>query len=357
MLHGLEDCVTLDQSVRSVPVDALEAVTTGIFRALGCPGDEPSIIAEELVNADQMGLHSHGVLRIQEYVEAAQTGQVTPGGACKVVREFGGAILIDGGGNYGQVAARFALTLAMEKVRTSGVVCLVTRNCHHFGRIGSLSERAAAHDLICIATVAVDLPGPVAPWGALEGVLGTNPFSYGVPLDDGAVVTDFATSTIAEGVVRLAAQSGNQLPEGVLMDATGEPTTDPQALYASPRGAILPFGGRQGYKGYALNLLPELLAASLAGYGPHDSTRPANVLFLVLVDPAAFLPVSEFKKHAGDSARVVKQARTAPGSRVLLPGEREFEHRDAHGDVVEVATTTLLEIRQIAQQLDVAVDV
>ncbi|MDO8210331.1 Ldh family oxidoreductase [Conexibacter sp. CPCC 206217] len=342
-----------DETV-NLPIERLTETVERVFEAVGSPPQEAAVIAEELVGADRMGLHSHGCARVGEYVAAAQSGRVVPGGPCTVAHDTPSAALVDGASNYGQVVGRFALDVAARKAAETGVACVVTRRSHHVGRVGSLMERATGRDLISIATVAVGLPGLVAPWGAAEGVLGTNPFAYGVPYAEGEVVTDFATSTSAEGAVRLAHERGQRLPEGILVDADGEPTTDPGALFVDPPGALLPFGGVLGHKGYALNILPELVAAALAGYGAKDPERPSNCLLLVVIDPAAFLPVAQFKALAGESVELIKGARPRHGQRVMLPGERETEHAAAGGATATLARTTVEQIEAAAAQLGVA---
>ena len=61
------------------------------------------------------------------------------------------------------------------------------------------------------------------------------------------------------GPVRVAARDGG-MPPGLLIDAEGRPTTDPNVMLADPRGALLPVGG---HKGYGLMLACELLAGIL----------------------------------------------------------------------------------------------
>jgi hydroxycarboxylate dehydrogenase B len=342
----------------SVPVEVerLGRFVAGVFRAIGCPADEADIVAADLVAADRMGLHSHGSARVGEYVNAARSGEVVAGGACTVVSEVGGSVLIDGGANYGQVVARFAFEIGAERARGSGVSCVVTRNSHHLGRVGALVERAAQANLIGIATVAVGLPGLVAPWGGAEGLLGTNPFAYGVPLEEGSVVADFATSTMAEGAARLALRDGRLLPEGMFIGPDGQPSTDPHDLFGDPPGALLPFGGPVGYKGYALNILPELVAATLAGYGPQDPARPSNCLFLVLVDPSAFLPAGQFRSLATGAANLITSVRPLPGAEVLLPGEREHRHFLANRDRVGLPRSTCDELTAIGDEFGIRPD-
>ena len=305
-----------------VAVEPLTRLVTEVFAAIGCPADEAAIVAEELVLADCMGVHSHGISRVGEYLDEVRSGGVVPGGPCALVGDFQGTAIVDGGNNFGQVVARFALDVGAERAHEHGVSCTVTRNCYHLGRIGAISEQAAKAHLICFATIAGGFPGIVAPWGGIDGVLGTNPFSYGVPLSSGAVVCDFATSTMSEGATRLAFRDGKQVPEGTIIAADGRPSTEPRDLFGDPPGALLPFGGPVGYKGYALNILPELVAATLAGYGP-DPGRPSTCLFLVLVDPGAFLPMEQFLSLAGGETELIKSSRPRPGEEVLLPGERE----------------------------------
>jgi hydroxycarboxylate dehydrogenase B len=337
-----------------VDLGELRAVVSRIFTAVGCPDNEAEVIAQELVTADQMGVHSHGVVRVSEYLDGVEAGRVTPGGKCSVARESAAAALVDGGGNFGQVVGRFALAVAAQKARETGTACVVTRGCYHLGRVGALMELATRDNLIAIATVAVGVPGLVAPWGAAEGVLGTNPFAYGVPIEGGAVVTDFATSTSAEGAVRVAHRDGISVPDGTLIDADGNATNDPAALFSDPPGALLPFGGALGYKGYALNLLPELIAAGLAGYGADDPTRPSNCLFLVVVDPAAFLPLNRFKELVQTSIRRVKNARPRRGQTVLLPGELEAQRFARSSSSVLLSPAILVEVDRSARRVGVA---
>ena len=69
-------------------------------------------------------------------------------------------------------------------------------------------------------------------------------------------VLDFATSIVAGGKVRVAKNKGEQMPEGYLLDNQGKPTTDPNAMFTSPKGAIRAMGVSAGL----------MLVLGLAGY-------------------------------------------------------------------------------------------
>ena len=333
----------------TVPVAALERVVTAILRARGARSEHAECVADDLVLADRSGVPSHGVARVGEYVQAIDDGRIRLDADVSVVARSPATVALDGGGGFGQVVGREALAQALDLAAASGSGLVVARNSHHIGRIGAISEAGAAAGKLVLAFVAVGIPGPVAPLGGSEGRLGTNPISYGVPAGAGEVVADFATSSMPEGVVNRYRRLGEQLPEGVLVDADGRPTTDPAALYADPAGAILPFGGPWAHRGYALNLMVELFAGTLAGYGPQDPNRPSNCLFLLAVDPGALLPGTEFRSLAGATAEFVTSSAPAPGTSVQVPGGPEAAARQRHRDSVPVDGVTLAGLNGLAR--------
>src|SRR5208283_5738186 len=113
------------------------------------------------------------------------------------------------------------------------------------------------------------------------------------------------------------------VPEGCLLDGQGQPTTDPQAFYASPPGAILPLGG---HKGFALGVIVEVLAGALSG---GSCSRPgtkavSNNLLAIVIDPPRLRARADFDQDLADFTAWVKSARTvAPDGEILMPGEPE----------------------------------
>ena len=127
----------------------------------------------------------------------------------------------------------------------------------------------------------------VAPHGGRAPRVGTNPFAVGMPRQgQEPVIVDFATSRLAVGKIRVALNTGASLPDGVLIDGAGEPTNDPATHFATPKGAILPFGE---HKGWALAFACETLAAALTGgtvqKGPKLRNAVVNCMLSILIDP------------------------------------------------------------------------
>lgn len=330
-----------------------------IFGSIGAPEDQANLVARELVRADQMGVHSHGVIRIPEYVHASERGDLKPGAAIEIVRESPTTAIVDCGRNFGQVGAHRAVEVAIQKARESSIGCVITRNCHHTGRVGAYAEAAARQDMLCLATVTVRRRGHfVTPWGGTQGRLGTNPIAYGIPTDGLPVVTDFATSVIPEGAVRVALKTGARLPEFAAVDSHGSPILDPAMFYGPPVGALLPFGGNVGYKGYALALLAEVLGGALAGYRAEDETRSANGVWVLVINPEAFLPLKEFKRLTSELVKYMKSSPPASGNdQVLVPGEREFRRLAEADGAVSVDSESWTQIMRTAEKLGIAVDI
>jgi hydroxycarboxylate dehydrogenase B len=345
---------TARPDVTALPASAAAELAAAIFEAIGSPPAEATLIAQELVTANLIGIASHGLMRVPEYVKAAAEGDVKPGAEATIVAETASTAVVDCGRNFGQVGAYRALDVAIGKARETGVGCVVTRNCHHAGRLGAYPEAAARHGLLCLATAAVRPKGHfVVPWGGTEGRLGTNPIAYGVPTGNAPIVTDFATSVIPEGEVRQALEAQKPLPDLAAIDATGKPTTDPSKFYGPPKGALMPFGGSVGYKGYALGLLAEILGGALGGFSVRDTQRSSNALWLLVIEPTAFLALDEFKNLADDLIAYVKSSPAVPGGEVLVPGEMEERERLAADGTVFLASDEWASILAAARALGI----
>jgi LDH2 family malate/lactate/ureidoglycolate dehydrogenase len=143
-----------------------------------------------------------------------------------------------------------------------------------------------------------------------------------VPSGKGPIVLDMATSTISNGKILQARNTGAALPEGAVLDATGQPTTD-----ARKAEILLPLGGP---KGTGLALMFEMLASVLAGapiqaraLGPEKRTRHTGNTAMFTIDIETFRTLSDFENDADALTAIVKALpRQAGFDEILLPGER-----------------------------------
>jgi len=310
----------------------LEELTAAIFQKHGAPETEARVVARLLVEADLMGLHSHGILRIPQYVGDIRQGTIIPGAELKVKQQTPTAILVDGQWNFGQVGASRAVELAVACAREQGLACASLRRCRHVGRVGAYTEMAAAQH--CVALAACSTAGQghwVAPFGGREGRLGTNPLAFAAPTMGFPISMDFATSALPEGRVRYYRDTGQPLPPECLVDKEGKPTLDPKDLYApgrKPLGAILPFGGWQGYKGFGLGLMAQIFSSLIGepAWMAQGLEAHGNNVWLLVIDVGRFMENEVFRAELEGLIGYVRSSALAQGStRVMMPGQREFE--------------------------------
>ncbi|BCX03905.1 MAG: dehydrogenase [Candidatus Roseilinea sp.] len=306
-------------------------VCTRLFAAHRAPEDEARIAAEELVESSLLGFDSHGVMRASQYAQDIREGRIRPGSPITIAKQTPTTAIVDCGFNFGAVSARRMVEVACEKAQ-GGIACVVSHNSHHVGRLGAWVQRIAERDLIGLAFVNNTRGGhSVAPWGGREGRLGTNPLAWAVPVaaDSTPIVMDMATCMMPEGKIRVHLHAGKPLPPGIIVDAHGRPSTDPKVFYGPPRGAILPFGGQYGYKGFGLALLVELLGGVLAGYTPSQPQPHVNGLCLIAINPEAFCGAQTFKALVEDLRAYVVNTPTMAGfDEVIMPGAIDFRIRE-----------------------------
>ena len=269
---------------------------------------------------------------------------------------MGAITKVDAQHSFGQVAAKFAMEVSIDKAQTHGLAATALLNSNHVGRVGEWVAMAAEANMIGLAFCNGGSPGGlVAPHGGIERKLGTNPFAAAVPINGRSpFILDFATSVLAEGKVRVARNKGVELPDGIILDNKGQPSTNPHDLYN--QGMLLPAGL---YKGFGLSLLIEMLGGLLTGMGspalPDYKLFRNGVVFLVLaIKP--FRPLADFLLETAQLAQSIKNTQPAAGvDAVLLPGEPEEQtavRRRASG--IPLDETTWAQITTVAHQLNVS---
>ena len=341
---------------RRIALPDLESVVRSIFERCGMPAGHAALLAESLAVADLTGVHSHGVLRVPEYVKKLRGQGVDPQGNPRVVRDSGGALLIDGGNSMGQIAGAFAMRAALERARVVNVAVAAVRSSNHCGAMAYYARMALAEDMIGLATTNA-LP-TMAPWGGAERILGINPLAVAIPAgEETPIVYDAAFSGSSVGKIRVYRQKGLAIPDTWAYDRAGRPTTDPAVAL---EGLLQPIGG---YKGTSLALVMGILSAVLSGASCgtalgslQDGPRPgADGHFFLALKVAAFLDVAAFKQAIDGVIRELRQCRRAPGvDRIYSPGELEAETEAAYRrDGIPLNDQTLEGILTAARELGV----
>jgi uncharacterized oxidoreductase len=324
----------------AVQARPLERFSEHVFAALGADPDVAAEVARHLVMANLAGHDSHGVQRLKMYVDWADKGMVVPAARPEVVRETPVSVLVDGHRSFGHFSTLYLLRHCMDKADSTGLAVGVLRNPTHTGRMGTYSEAAVERGLICIATVGSSWAGHglVAPFGGVGRTLGTNPWTIGIPAGPGEppFLYDAATSTIAEGKVRLASFKGVPVAEGTVVDPSGHSTTDPEQLYQG--GSLVPLGGTlAGHKGTAFSVAAALFGAlgMIAGDEPDPAGAEKDYegvggAFVLVLSPSLFGDPAEYRRLVGQTLAELNATIPAAGvSEVVNAGEPERRSRRA----------------------------
>jgi uncharacterized oxidoreductase len=335
----------------------LREYTRAIFVAAGAPDEVAERMGKSLVDSNLAGHDSHGVIRISQYIREIGEGQLDPKARPEVVRRGPAWALVDGKWGFGHEAARFAMAQAIEIGREAGVAAVSAVRCNHIGRLGEWGEQAAAAKMIGFGCVSFGNPGGfwVTPWGGAGRALSTDPITIGAPRADApALLLDFATSASPEGKVRVARDKGATLPHGVAVDKAGNPTNDPNDVYAG--GALLPAAA---HKGYALGFMVEVLSMAVTGAFEQGNVSESGVSsgsFFMAIDPAVFGSFDVYARGVERIAERIKGVPPAPGfEEVLLPGEPEHRTRAARAKAVSLPPATWEAIAEDARSLGVEV--
>ena len=325
-------------------VDAgeLHAFALRALTAVGMPDEQARTTADAMVWADLRGLAAHGVLgRLPQCVARIQEGGTDPR-ARPAPDDDGTRALVgmDGGNAWGQVAGVAAMRTAVERAARFGIGAVAVRDTGSPAALGYYPTLAIEQRMIGLAVT--NCPALVAAPGGTTTVLGNQAHAVGVPAGrHPPILFDAALTRMSTGEMDRRRAAGLALPDGVLLDRHGRPTTDPAEWV---EGILLPIGG---HRGFGLALAFEVLTAVLAGSSrtsaavahPFEHDRPQGVSMTCLaIDPAATGPYQEFLDGVDRLIDEVHASGAPGGDRPRVPGERghaRAAERAGHGVPVD----------------------
>jgi len=310
---------------------SLRHLCSDIQKGFGIAETDARTVSDCLVDANLMGLDTHGVIRLKFYLDRVKAGGNNAAPNMRVVRENACTALLDADNALGPVGGKRAMDLAMDKAASAGIGVVLIKHCNHYGPAGHYVRMALGRGMVGISLS--NVLGSMPPTGGAQALIGNNPYSIGFPAkDEHAVVVDGATSKSSWGKLFLCAQTGENLPDGCYTDKDGRPTLSPAAVMDG--GALLPFAGHKGYGiAVAIELLTAMLAAAPLDHTiPHPyknlSTPGENTFFMLALRVDCFSETEDFRSRMDDWIRFIRGSRRAAGvERIWLPGEKECETR------------------------------
>jgi LDH2 family malate/lactate/ureidoglycolate dehydrogenase len=344
--------------------DALRGFVERALIAVGVSATDASLASDVLVASDLRGIESHGVARLERfYVDRIREGIINPKAVETTIKETPVSLAVDANHGLGHPVAVRTMRRTIEKAKASGVCVGTVRRSNHFGIAGYYAMMAMESD--CIGVASTNAGRLAVPTGGREPMLGTNPFAYALPGEDGdSFVLDMATTTVALGKLEIARRVGKPIPEGWAVDKDGNSTTDPEA---GMLGALLPLGGfgteTGGHKGFGLAVLADMLCGVLGGgvFTP-DMPSQRNILdpgivsnFFMAIRIDNFRDPAEFRRDVSRSLRAFRESAPAPGfDRVYTSGEPEKLRTEEHlRDGIGLDPVVVASLHSVAEKLDI----
>nr|MBQ4453614.1 Ldh family oxidoreductase [Clostridia bacterium] len=303
-------------------------LVASIFLNCGMSKEDADITANVLIDANLCGRDSHGVLRVETYVNRLKKRGTNPKSHPILVRETPTTAVLDGNDTMGLVAAYKASELCRKKAIENGIAFVLVRNGAHYGAGGYWAEMIGQTDLF---TLNISNTEPlVVPYNGKQIALGTNPVAIWAPGNKyKALWYDVATSTIAQGKLFDYKYRHKPLQSGWAVDKNGIETLDPdEAMYLTSFG---------GHKGYGIAVMIEAMTACLAGSAigqginslalcPEKTNNVSYSFFAMRID--TFRPLDDFRNSIDDLIDYLHSIPPVEGQKVYYPGEIEFDNRD-----------------------------
>lgn len=331
---------------------ALQNLATRVFCHAGVPLQDAEPASRILVEADMMGVGTHGVMRLDGYAARLCSGGMNRNARIAVDRRGPSLALVDGDNGLGPAVGSRALAEALDLARETGLAYVGCRNSNHFGALASYAVQACDAGFVFFG--GTNASTTICPWGGRQARLGNNPMSIAAPCRDGLhFILDMAMSVVARGKIRAARDAGLAIPDTWAVDADGFPATDPVRALA---GFLMPVGG---YKGSGLAMAIDILAGVLTGgrflsdisSWSEQPDMPSGVgHFFVLIDPDRLVGRENFASAMDRFRGIVLSTPPAAASKpVVLPGQTEQERRrKALEEGIDIPSPLLASIEALA---------
>jgi len=221
--------------------------------ALGFDAADVETLAEHFLDCERRGLPGHGLSRI----EWLETWEELPTGKPRRLVAEQGYELWDGDGALGYLSLAAAVAAQVEAPPRRARVVVCTRT-FPTGALGYWARMLAAEGLV--AALTASSPRRLAPPAGGPPLAGTNPLAIAIPSSDGkALVADVSMGAVTYGAVL----AGLAEPE-----------------------ELVPFGGEQSHKAFALAVGLHLLVEALT---PDDGFGAVLLVAQPLADPVPAL--------------------------------------------------------------------
>jgi LDH2 family malate/lactate/ureidoglycolate dehydrogenase len=315
--------------------------------------EQATIFIDALTWSDEIERPTHGLWRFPIYFKRFKLGLINCPCNIKINSISPSLGLLDGDHGFGHYVGSIAMNRAIELAKNSGVGVIGVHNSNHFGVGGYFVNLAAEQGMLGIA-VSNSTP-KMAPHGGIKEVFGTNPFSFAAPRQfNRSILIDMATSASSGAAVMRAT---DKLPEGIAVDYSGNPITDPSKI---KEGSLLPFGGA---KGYGLALMIEILSGVITGAGiSHGVNSMFNNFddyastghFFIVINIEKIMSIKTYYERIEQLIEYIKSSTSGINDNiVLLPGENRWKKYESSLEQgINLDNDTINSLKEIGDKLN-----
>jgi LDH2 family malate/lactate/ureidoglycolate dehydrogenase len=328
------------------PARKVEEFCMNVLTKAGLSAEFSAIVAESLLCAELRGIYSHGVVRLESYIQRSEAGVMRIQAPIEIEMDGQAVALLNANNTFGQIAGHKAMTLAIDKAKQYGTGVVAVKNSNHFGVAAYYAMMALKEDMVgCVLTNASPA---MAVYGAKTPLIGTNPIAIAIPAgNQWPIVLDMSTSVVARGKIRYAALTGHDIPLGWARDSDGKPTENAKAAL---KGTLEPVGG---VKGSALSLIIDMICGVLTDTiltggvkNLTDISGPAKTgHFFSALNVSRFIDMKLFKANVDQVIQNIKNLPAVDGGEIFMPGEIEYrcsKRRMAEGIPLDEEVVQLL---------------
>ena len=301
-----------------------------VLQKVGLNNLNSKTVAELIVRADVRGVWSHGIVRLPVYIKRIEKKSAKRNPSIKFKKITNNIFHLSGDNGLGNIAASAGIKKCVSLAKKNGIGLVGINESNHFGMAANYLEVATKNK--CIAWVFTNASKALPPHGAMAPFFGTSPFAFGCPTKNinKPFILDMASSSVARGKLKFAAQNNIKIPFGYALDKYGKPTNDGAKAF---EGIMLPFGGM---KGAGLSWMMDIVGGIFTGANHSGKVKNAITDFsgasnvghlMICVRTDLFQSHLSFIKKIEFGIKEVKKLKKAKGfKKILHPGEPEYNN-------------------------------
>ena len=240
-----------------ITFDEMKDTVKKAFVLAGMPEAKAEICARIHTESSRDGVYSHGLNRVERFVDYIGKGWVDVNAEPTLANNLGSLEIYNGNLGPGILNAQFAMNRATEIAESNGLGMVSLNNTTHWMRGGAYGWQAADKGYIAVCWTNTESCMPA--WGAKTIGIGNNPFVMAVPRKNGHLVLDMAMSQYSYGKLQVTRLKNEKLPFPGGFDKDGNLTDIPGPIEETMR--ILPTGY---WKGSGFAILLDVIAALLS---------------------------------------------------------------------------------------------